>query len=266
MPNTPIHREHDARADFVGNRDFVASFARGLEVMKAFSNETHPVTVSLISRKTGIPRAAVRRFLTTMEVLGYIECNLGLYRLTPSILRIGSAYLSSNSLPGLAQPVLEAVSSQLDQPTSLSTLDGDDIVYLARHTSSRVLSVGLFVGSRLPAYCTSMGRVLLAALPKQELTDYLDRVKMRKWTNSTVVSRTRLASILAEVAQQRYALVDGELEPGLRSIAVPIKNESGRVIAAMNVGAHISSATTEEMVRCYLPVLTRNVDALSRLL
>ena len=263
---TPIAKQHEQFAEFEGNRNFVTSFARGLEIIKAFSNEPQPVSAAVIARKTGLSRAAVRRFLITLELLDYVECNAGQYRLKPAVLRIGSTYLSSNSLPGLAQPILEAVSSKLQQSTSLSALDGDEIIYLARHTSSRVLSVGLSVGSRLPAYCTSMGRVMLADLPKQKLADYLARVKMRKWTSSTVVSRPRLAAILAEVAQRRYALVDGELEPGLRSIAVPIRNSAGRVIAAMNVGVHISSSTAEEMVKRYLPVLTENAEILSRLL
>lgn len=253
-------------AEFEGNRNFVASFARGLEIIKAFSNEPQPIGAAVIARKTGLSRAAVRRFLITLELLDYVECNGGQYRLKPAVLRIGSTYLSSNSLPGLAQPILEAVSAKLQQSTSLSALDGDEIIYLARHTSSRVLSVGLSVGSRLPAYCTSMGRVMLADLPKHKLADYLARVKMRKWTSSTVTSRPRIATILAEVARQRYALVDGELEPGLRSIAVPIRNSAGRVIAAMNVGVHISSATPEEMAKRYLPVLMENAEILSRLL
>lgn len=263
---TPTIGRHDMFAEFEGNRNFVASFARGLEIIKAFSNEPQPIGAAVIARKTGLSRAAVRRFLITLELLDYVECNGGQYRLKPAVLRIGSTYLSSNSLPGLAQPILEAVSAKLQQSTSLSALDGDEIIYLARHTSSRVLSVGLSVGSRLPAYCTSMGRVMLADLPKHKLADYLARVKMRKWTSSTVTSRPRIATILAEVARQRYALVDGELEPGLRSIAVPIRNSAGRVIAAMNVGVHISSATPEEMAKRYLPVLMENAEILSRLL
>ena len=265
MATTPITR-HDKVALSEGNREFVHSLARGLDVIKAFTNEPQLVSVPQIARKTGIPRAAVRRFLITLELLDYAESKDGQYRLKPAVLRIGSTYLSSSSLPGLAQPVLEAVSSKLQQSTSLSVLDGDEITYVARHTSSRVLSVGLSVGSQLPAYCTSMGRVLLANLPREKLADYLDRVKMRKWTSSTVTSRTQLASILAQVAQQQYALVDGELEPGLRSIAVPIRNSTGRVIAAMNIGVHICSATAEVMLKRYLPVLNKNAEILSRLL
>jgi IclR family pca regulon transcriptional regulator len=251
---------------FEGNRDFVASFARGLEVIKAFNNEPQGISAANVARKTGLSRAAVRRFLLTLELLDYVESNGGHYWLKPAVLRFGSTYLSSTSLPGLAQPVLEAVSAKLQESTSLSALDGDDIIYLARHTSSRVLSVGLSVGSRLPAYCTSMGRVLLADLSKEKLNEYLGRVKFRKWTSHTVATRSKLAAILVTVAEQQYALVDGELEPGLRSIAVPIRNSQGRTVAAMNVGVHISTATPEEMIKRYLPVLQANAEMLSRLL
>ena len=253
-------------AEFEDNRNFVGSFARGLEVIKAFNNEPQGITAANIARKTGLSRAAVRRFLLTLELLDYVECNSGICRLRPAVLRLGSTYLSSTSLPALAQPILETVSAKVGQSTSLSALDGDDIIYLARHTSSRVLSVGLSVGSRLPAYCTSMGRVLLADLPKDKLDQYLSRVKLRRWTSHTVTARTKLVAILAEVSQKHYALVDGELEVGLRSIAVPIRNAAGRTVAAMNVGIHISTATPEEMIKRYLPVLSENADILSHLL
>jgi IclR family transcriptional regulator, pca regulon regulatory protein len=261
-----ISSDADPFAKFEGNRDFVASLARGLEVIKAFNNEPQGMSAANIARKTGLSRAAVRRFLLTLELLDYVEKNNGQFRLRPAVLRIGSVFLSSTSVPVLAQPILEAVSSKLQQSTSLSMLDGDDIIYLARHTSSRVLSVGLSVGSRLPAYCTSMGRVLLANLPAEQLNGYLSRAKLRRWTSRTVIARPKLAGILKQVAEQGYALVDGELEPGLRSIAVPIRNSSGRVVAAMNVGIHISTATPDEMLRRYLPVLNSNAEILSRLL
>lgn len=260
------NKDSDPFARFQGNRDFVTSFARGLEVIKAFNNEHQGITAAGIARKTRLSRAAVRRFLLTLELLEHVESSGPVYRLRPSVLSIGSVYLNSTSLPALAQPILEAASEKLQQSTSLSTLDGEDIVYLARNTSSRVLSVGLSVGSRLPAYCTSMGRVLLAFLPRDKQNQYLARVKMRKWTSHTVTSRARLAAILREVQANGYALVDGELEPGLRSIAVPVRNSIGRTIAAMNVGIHVSTASPEEMVRRYLPVLRENSEILSRVL
>lgn len=154
----------------------------------------------------------------------------------------------------MAQPVLEQVSALVHESTSLRALDGDNIIYLARHTSSRVLSVGLSVGSRLPAYRTSMGRVMLADLPKHELAEYLGRVKIKKWTSKTVSSKTGMTSLLAQVASDRYALVDGELAPGIRSLAVPIRTPPGKTVAAMNVGGHVSSVTAEDMLRRIPPV------------
>lgn len=253
-------------ADFESNRNFVMSFARGLEVIQSFYNEPDGITAAKVSRKTGLSRAAVRRFLITLEMLGYAENVSGVYHLRPAVLRIGCSYLTSTSLPALAQPILEQVSELVHESTSLSALDEDNIIYLARHTSSRVLSVGLSVGSRLPAYCTSMGRVLLADLPKDKLVKYMARVKMKKWTSKTVTTKAALTNILNQAAQDRYAIVDGELEPGLRSIAVPIRTAQGRTVAAMNVGAHVSSVTVEDMVRRILPILHQHAEILSRLL
>lgn len=252
--------------DIAGSRNFVTSFARGLEVIESFYNESQGITAARIAKKTGFSRAAIRRFLMTLEMRGYAENYEGIYRLRPSILRLGCSYLSSSTLPSLAQPILEQVSEVIHESTSLSVLDEDNIIYVARHTSSRVLSVGLSVGSRLPAYCTSMGRVMLADLPKPKLTQYLSRVKMKKWTSKTVTTKIRLTQILNDVAANRYALVDGELEPGLRSIAVPIRTAQGRTVAAMNAGAHVSTVTVEEMVTRILPVLQEHAEILSRLL
>ncbi len=199
-------------------------------------------------------------------MLGHAEDIDGVYHLRPSVLRIGCSYLTSTTLPSLAQPILEQVSDLIHESTSLSALDEDNIIYLARHTSSRVLSVGLSVGSRLPAYCTSMGRVLLADLPQKQLNQYLSRVKMKRWTSKTVCTKAGLVSVLNQVAKDRYAVVDGELEPGLRSIAVPIRTPQGRTIAAMNAGAHVSSVSIEEMEQRILPVLREHAEILSRLL
>jgi IclR family pca regulon transcriptional regulator len=262
LPSTP----EVADISDLDSRDFVASFARGLQVIESFTHERRGISAARISKKTGLSRAAVRRFLKTLEALNYAERSDGIYHLRPSVLRIGSSYLSSSSLPSLAQPILEDISHLIHESTSLCTLDGDNIIYLARQTSSRVLSVGLSVGSRLPAYCTSMGRVLLADLPPAQLKQYLARVKFRKWTSNTVVSRASLALILGRVAMQGYCLVDGELETGLRSLAVPIRNSQGRTVAAMNVGVHVSSVSVEEMISKFLPVLQQHAEVLSRLL
>ena len=272
VPRAPLEQEGqrgkimNSAGEFESDRNFVISFARGLDVIQSFYNEAQGITAARVAKKTGLSRAAVRRFLITLEVLGYAEDVDGVYHLRPSVLRLGCSYLTSTSLPSLAQPILEQVSDLIHESTSLSALDEDNIIYLARHTSSRVLSVGLSVGSRLPAYCTSMGRVLLADLPPRQLHQYLSRVKMRRWTSKTVATKTGLIAILNGVARDRYAVVDGELEPGLRSIAVPIRTRQGRTVAAMNAGAHVSSVSVEEMIDRILPVLQQHAEILSRLL
>jgi IclR family transcriptional regulator, pca regulon regulatory protein len=269
MPKKPDEKRSkplDSFAEFGKNRNFVVSFARGLEVIQSFYDEPQGISAARVAKKTGLSRAAVRRFLMTLEMLDHAEGVGGVYHLRPSVLRIGCSYLSSTSLPSLAQPILEQISDLIHESTSLSALDEDNIIYLARHTSSRVLSVGLSVGSRLPAYCTSMGRVLLADLPPKQLNQYLGRVKMKKWTNKTVATKTGLVNVLNQVAKDRYAVVDGELEPGLRSIAVPIRTPQGRTVAAMNAGAHVSSVSVEDMVERILPVLRHHAEILSRLL
>ena len=253
-------------AKFEGDRDFVSSFARGLEVLQSFSNEPHGMTAAQIGRKVGMSRAAVRRFLLTLEKLGFAENIDTIYHLKPAMLRLGCFYLTSTSLPSLAQPLLENASELLHESTSLSVLDDDHIIYLARHTTSRVFSVGLSVGSRLPAYCTSMGRVLLADLPENELEAYLSRVKMKHWTSKTVTEKKALIEILRQVEKDRYAVVDGELEPGLRSIAVPVQTSAGLTIAAINAGVHVASLTTEEMISRILPVLREQTAILAKLL
>lgn len=251
---------------FEGDRNFVASFARGLEVLQSFSSEMHGLTAAQIGRKIGMSRAAVRRFLLTLEKLGFAESVEAVYRLKPAMLRLGCFYLTSTSLPSLAQPLLENASERIHESTSLSVLDGDHIIYVARHTTSRIFSVGLSIGSRLPAYCTSMGRVLLAGLSETELEAYLERVKLKRWTSKTVINKAALKEIIRQVEEDRYAIVDGELEPGLRSIAVPVQTSAGLTIAAINAGMHVASVATDEMISRVLPVLREQTAILRDLL
>src|SRR5207249_7122016 len=171
------------------------------------------------------------------------------------VLRLGFSFLSSDSLATLAGPILEEISATLQESSSLGALEGDDVVYLARAATRRVISVGLAIGSRLPAYCTSMGRVLLAALSPEELASYLKRVELRALTPKTIVQKKALKSELEWVRTQEYALVDGEFEIGLRSIAVPVRTQSGKVVAAINSGVHAARVQRKEMLVRFLPVL-----------
>lgn len=249
-----------------GSADFVLSLARGLKVLEAFEGHMGGRSAADLSRQTGLSRAAVRRLLMTLEGLGYAESNGRSYRLTTRVLRLGFSYLSSTSLPNLAQPVLERITEQVRESSSLSVIDRGEVVYIARSTVKRVLSVGLSVGSRLPAYCTSMGRVLLAALPEEEFAAYIRQLEPKALTPKTVTDKKRLKEIVRRVASDQYALTDEELEMGLRSLAVPVKARNGRVIAAMNVGVHATRVSAEEMLRRFLPVLQEGARTLTGVL
>jgi IclR family transcriptional regulator, pca regulon regulatory protein len=253
-------------AGFEGNPDFVLSLARGLEIIEAFQDRPDGVTVGDVASRTGLSRAAVRRSLITLELLGYAGHNGPIYRLGSRVLRLGFSFLSSSSLTALALPILEEMSAAIHESTSLSELEGNEIVYLARSATRRVMSVGLSIGSRLPAYCTSMGRVLLAAMPPAERGAYLKQAVLHRQTPKTITTKRKLAAELDRVCQQGYALVDQELELGLRSIAVPVVTRSGRVAAAMNTGVQASRVAPVEMIERFLPVLREGAQRLGQAL
>ena len=211
-------------------------------------------------------RASVRRLLITLESLGYATRSGSAYQLSSRVLRLGFSYLSSHSLATLAQPVLEQISSAIHESSSLCVLEGDEIVYLARSAANRVMSVGLSIGSRLPAYCTSMGRVLLAALPDSELRAYLSRVELKARTAKSITGKTALTAELQRVRTQGYALVDEELELGLRSVAVPVVTREGRTVAAMNTGVHSSRVSIKDMTKRLLPALREGAVSLGNAL
>lgn len=262
-------RPVDEIAGHTGDPDFMTSLARGLAVMRAFSSQRRLETIARLSQRTGIPRAAVRRCLHTLTKLGFVaadEDGHG-FALRPKVLTLGFAYLSSSPLAGLAQPLLDRVSDRVHESCSMAALDGDDIVYLARSRNTRrIMSVDLGVGSRLPAHCTSLGRVLLAGLPAEARDAYLRRVEPTPQTPRTVTSTTELAAIIDTVGRRGYAVVDQELEIGLRSIAVPVRDQSGRVVAAMNVGTQVSRFSVAEMESRLLPALREAAEELGLLL
>ncbi|HEY4316988.1 MAG TPA: IclR family transcriptional regulator C-terminal domain-containing protein [Herbaspirillum sp.] len=245
---------------------FMTSLARGLAVVRAFSDQRRTLTIAQISQKTGIPRAAVRRCLHTLRQLGYAGAEMNNFSLKPKILTLGYSYLSSTPLAVSAQPYLNNISRVLNESCSLAVLDENEILYLARAATSRVMSVALNTGSRLPAYCTSLGRVMLSHLPEPELKHYLETVKLRAFTDRTVVSAKRLKEILTEVRGAGYAIIDEELEVGLRSIAVPVRGASGTVVAALNVGVQSARVGIRQMQEEILPVLLKGSEELSILL
>lgn len=245
---------------------FMTSLARGLAVVRAFSDQRRTLTIAQISNKTGIPRAAVRRCLYTLKQLDYADSEANNFFLKPKILSLGYSYLSSTPLAISAQPILNQVSRTLNESCSLAVFDADEVLYVARSATSRIMSVALNTGSRLPAYCTSLGRVILANLNPDELDAYLKRVKLRAFTDRTIVSVKRLREILQQVATSDYAIVEEELEVGLRAIAVPVRGASGTVVAALNVGAQATRVSSRQLEQEFLPVLQRGAQELSVLL
>ncbi|MFG1192552.1 IclR family transcriptional regulator [Xanthobacter sp. YC-JY1] len=244
------------------DKDYVQSLVRGLEVIRAFSQYKPRMTLSEVAQHTGLTRAAARRFLLTLVREGYAETDGKLFALRPKVLELGFAYLSSLPMWEVAQPVMRDVVNTLQESCSLSVLDGDDIVYVARVPTARVMTIGLSIGSRLPAFCSSMGRVLLAGLPPAELAVVYDRVRIEKRTPRTVATMVALKEAVENARRQGWALVDQELELGLRSIAVPVRNRRGEVLAALNVSTHEGRSSIEAMRTQFLPVL---LDAAQRI-
>lgn len=247
--------------------DFMTSLARGLAVMQTFSQHKSHLTVSLISAQTGISRAAVRRCLHTLVRLGFAGSqDQQHFFLSPRVLTLGQAYFSSSPLARIAQPVLEQLSGVLSESCSVATLEQGEVFYVARAAVSRIMSIDLKVGSRLPAFCTSMGRVLLAGLPAEQFERYLKHAVLTRYTNRTVVSVAKLRRILELVKRNRYAVVDQELEVGLRSLAVPIRNTSDVVVAALNVGCHAQRISVRELQTTFLLHLREAANEIGTLL
>jgi IclR family transcriptional regulator, pca regulon regulatory protein len=244
------------------NPDYVQSLERGLAVIRAFDAEHRHLALSDVARVTGLTRAATRRFLLTLVELGYVRLTDGRFSLRPRILELGYAYMSSLSLPEVAQPHMETLVTKVNESSSISVLDDLEVVYVVRVPTRRIMSITLTVGTRLPAFATSMGRVLLAGLTDAELEERLQRIELRPLTARTVDTTDALREILAGVRKQGYAAVDQELEEGLRSLAVPIRNGSGEVVAALNVSVHASRASMAVLRRDFLPHARDTVAAI----
>ncbi|MCJ2184687.1 helix-turn-helix domain-containing protein [Novosphingobium sp. 1949] len=252
--------EMDAR----GDPEFMTSLARGLAVMRCFADERQPMTIAQASRLTGLSRPAVKRCLHTMERLGYVAREGVHYQLRPKVLSLGYAYLSSSTLAVRAQPILDAIRDDLHESCSLGVIEEDEVTYIARAEVSRIMSIALRVGSRLPLYCTSMGRILLAGQERSWQEAYFARTAMRELTATTQTSPGALLGVLRKVAEDGYAIVDQELEPGLRSVAVPV-HKAGRTIAALNIGTQSARVAMADLHSRYLPVLRRAARELEAL-
>jgi IclR family transcriptional regulator, pca regulon regulatory protein len=249
---------------YTGDPNFMTSLARGLVVIQAFTQQSPQMTISQLSIKTGLSRAAVRRCLYTLTKLGFAGAEDGSrYSLRPRMLSLSHTYTTSNTLSSAAQPILERMSAALRESFSVATLDGEDIVYIARTQVNRVMAVDLHIGSRLPAYCTSMGRILLAYLPPEQLEQYLAKVNLVPHTTRTITSVEKLRLALRNIRRNGYAICDQEYEVGLRSIAVPVYSSSGRVVATLNLSGNAPRLSVLEMQSRYLTPLRNAANELS---
>ncbi|GAB2846638.1 IclR family transcriptional regulator domain-containing protein [Lentzea nigeriaca] len=238
---------------------FVQSVARALSVMRSFSADRPSQSLADVARATGLDRATARRLLLTLADLGYVRAEARDFQLTPRVLELGYAYLSGLSLPEIALPHLRKLAGDLNETAALAVLDGDEIVYVALIPSSRVATVRINIGTRFEAYPTSMGRVLLAGLPEQQLEDYLARLRLESKTDRTVRSVDALRQEIDRTREQGWALVEAELEAGLRGAAAPVRDRAGAVIAAANVSVHAGRMTPQEVEREYVPAILRTV-------
>lgn len=245
-------------------RDFVQSLERGLAVIQAFSEHTPSLTLGEVTEATGLSRPTARRILLTLQGLGYVRCEGRRFFLTPKVLSLGYAYLSSLSLTDVAHPHMEHLVEQTRESSSMATLDDTEIVYIARVPTRRIMSIMLAVGSRLPAYATSMGRVLLAGLSPPELDQYFARADLRPLTPQTVTSEHALGRILDDVRDHGWALVDQELEEGVRSIAAPVRDASGRVVAGLNSSSHAGRVSIETLRDRFTPLLLEAAKRISQ--
>ncbi len=243
----------------------VQSFARGLQVIRSF-NATHPAqTLTEVAARTGLTRAGARRILLTLEGQGYVQAHGRQFRLTPRILELGFAYLSSQPLWHLAEPVMQRLAQTAQESCSMAVLDGAEIVYLLRVPARKIMSINLGVGSRLPAYCTSMGRVLLGGLGEQERRAVLGTDPLPCRTPVTLTEPDAVMKAIEQAREQGWCLVADELEPGLTSLAAPIEDRNGRVAAALNISTH-SNAPRQALLDQALPALLHAAREISDLL
>lgn len=250
----------------ISERDMMSGLAKGLAVIETFTADRPRQSIAEVAAASGLDRATARRCLLTLTRQGYAEWDGKFFTLTPRVLRLGTACLAAMPLPQLVQPVLDALSDEIGESSSVSILDGDEIVYIARAAQQKVMSIALMPGSRLPAHCTSMGRVLLAALPEEEARRRLGPGPLPARTPLTLTDPEAVMRRLAQVRADGHALNDQEIEIGLRSIAVPVLSARGKVVAALNIGVSAARATPEDLRRHFLPALLRVQDTLRRML
>jgi len=255
-------QDAEARAQRALGADYSEALARGLAVIGAFDEQRRQMTLSDVARAIDLPRATVRRALATLVVLGYLEADGRLFRLTPRILKLAIAYLSSDPVPSILQPVCERLCHQVGASCSVAVRDGDEAVMIARAVPVRPVTVGLGVGYRLPLFCSALGRVLASAMADSDLDTFLAQLKPVRFTRQTVVAKPEIRRLIIDVRKKGYALADQEAELGIRSIAVPLVRFDGRLIAALNIGVPPEQASAKAMIADYLPLLLKEAAAL----
>jgi IclR family pca regulon transcriptional regulator len=245
---------------------YVQSFARGLEVIRSFSAAAPRQTLSEVAAASGLTRAGARRILLTLQTLGYVETDGKLFALTPRILDLGFAYLSSMPIWNRAEPVMDALVAQVQESCSAAVLDGTDIVYVMRVATQKIMSISLGVGSRLPASCTSMGRLLLSDLDPADARARIEASPRESLTRHTVTDVDAIAARVATAGSQGWCLVDQELEEGLVSIAAPLRNRAGRMVAALNISGQANRTSAKAMRETMLPKLREAAQRISALI
>lgn len=245
------------------DKDFLVTFARGLEVIKSFDTASPAMTLTELAKKNGLSRASARRFLLTLQKLGYVSSDDKQFRLTAKILDLGYSYLSSLNLTEIITPFIQQVAHELGESCSATVLDGGEVVYIARIPRGNLIPISLQIGARLPAYATSPGRVLLAALPKEQLQAFLDNVEFKQLTSRTITP-DKLPAELEKIRKQGYAIVDQELELGMRAVAVPVYDRRQQLVLAINVSSHISTVSAKQITDVFVPVMlqaSKNITA-----
>jgi len=256
----------DGRPGPAPGDSYVQSFARGLEVIRSFSAQSPRQTLSEVAERSGLSRAGARRILLTLQTLGYVVSDGKYFSLTPRILDLGFAYLSSMPIWNLAEPVMASLAGEVGESCSAAVLEGTDIVYVLRVSTHKIMSITLGIGSRLPAYCTSMGRVLLAGLPEEEALACLQASRPEPLTRYTVTDLEALRLKIAQTRRQGWCLVNQELEEGLVSMAAPIHDRLGRTVAALNISGQANRTSAKAMQESMLPALLAAAQTISRLL
>jgi IclR family pca regulon transcriptional regulator len=262
MPNAATHQ--DPAGDVRPGDSYVQSFARGLEVIRSFSASAPRQTLTEVATRTGLTRAGARRILLTLQTLGYVENDGKLFALTPRILDLGFAYLSSMPIWNVAEPVMEDLVEQVKESCSAGVLEGTDIVYVLRVSTRKIMRNSLGVGSRLPAYCTSLGRMLLAGLPDDQVLALLRASPIEARTRHTITDADALLAKVQQARRQGWCLINQELEEGLVSMSAPIVDRGGATIAALNISGQANRTPPRQMQETMLPALREAAREVSR--